>query len=106
MSVKGYQSTLTADKIYQRSQAPSSIAFGLGSAPKLFSVVGDSLQWIVEHNGVQELLHYLDDFLILGARFPRVPTGFGEGSTVVREVGSGAATSITFLGMGIHSLEG
>ena len=42
------------------------IPFGLRSAPKLFNVAADLLQWIAEHNGVTPLLHYLDDFLILG----------------------------------------
>ena len=42
------------------------IPFGLRSAPKLFNVAADLLQWIVEHNGVTPLLHYLDDFLTLG----------------------------------------
>ena len=42
------------------------IPFGLCSAPKLFNVAADLLQWIAEHNGVTPLLHYLDDFLTLG----------------------------------------
>ena len=42
------------------------IPFGLRSAPKLFNVAADLLQWIAEHNGVTPLLHYLDDFLTLG----------------------------------------
>ena len=42
------------------------IPFGLCSAPKLFNVAADLLQWIAEYNGVIPLLHYLDDFLILG----------------------------------------
>ena len=42
------------------------IPFGLHSAPKLFNVAADLLQWIAEHNGVTPLLHYLDDFLTLG----------------------------------------
>ena len=42
------------------------IPFGLRSAPKLFNVAADLLQWIAEYNGVTPLLHYLDDFLTLG----------------------------------------
>ena len=42
------------------------IPFGLHSAPKLFNVAADLLQWISEHNGVTPLLHYVDDFLTLG----------------------------------------
>ena len=42
------------------------IPFGLRSAPKLFNVAADLLQWIAKHHGVTPLLHYLDDFLTLG----------------------------------------
>ena len=42
------------------------IPFGLRSAPKLFNVAADLLQWIAEHNKVTPLLHCLDDFLTLG----------------------------------------
>ena len=42
------------------------ISFGLCSAPKLFNVAADLLQWIAEHHGVTPLLHYIDDFLTLG----------------------------------------
>ena len=40
--------------------------FGLRSAPKLFNVLADLLTWILEQNGVQPIMHYLDDFLTLG----------------------------------------
>ena len=42
------------------------IPFHLQSAPKLFKVAADLLQWIAEHNKVTPPLHYLDDFLTLG----------------------------------------
>ena len=45
----------------------TTLPFGLKSAPKLFSVVADALQWIMEQNRVPGLLQYLDDFLVLGA---------------------------------------
>ena len=41
--------------------------FGLRSAPKLFNILADLLAWIIEQHGVQPLLlHYLDDYLIIG----------------------------------------
>ena len=43
------------------------LPFGLRSAPKVFNGVADALEWIVRHNGVQTVFHYLDDFLVLGA---------------------------------------
>ena len=50
------------DKLYVDTTLP----FGLRSAPKIFNAVADASEWIMEHNGVRELLHYLDDFLIFG----------------------------------------
>ena len=44
----------------------TTLPFGLRSAPKIFNAVADASEWIREHNGVRELLHYLDDFLIFG----------------------------------------
>ena len=72
------------EKLYVDTALP----FGLRSAPKIFNAVADALQWIMERNGVPELLHYLDYFLIFGVPgVSRVPAGLGEGTTVVLEVG-------------------
>jgi hypothetical protein len=43
------------------------LPFWLRSAPKIFSAVADTLEWIALHEGVSRLLHYLDDFLTMGA---------------------------------------
>lgn len=45
----------------------TTLPFGLRSAPKIFNALADALQWIFEQHGVSSVLHYLDDFLILGA---------------------------------------
>ena len=42
------------------------LPFGLRSAPKLFNVLADLLEWILLNQGVTFLLHYLDDFLTMG----------------------------------------
>ena len=43
------------------------LPFGLKSAPYLFNMVADALEWILRHHfGVQHCLHYLDDFFIAG----------------------------------------
>ena len=42
------------------------LPLGLRSAPKLFNLLADMLAWIAGQNGVSFLLHYLDDFLIIG----------------------------------------
>lgn len=42
------------------------LPFGLRSAPKIFNSVADSLAWALRCEGIPFLLHYLDDFLLLG----------------------------------------
>ena len=43
------------------------LPFGLRSAPKIFSAVADMIAWALHCAGVQHQLHYLDDFLFMGA---------------------------------------
>ena len=45
----------------------TAIPFGLRSAPKIFNAVADAIQWI---SGVESVIHYLDDYLIIGALEP------------------------------------
>ena len=49
-------------KIYVDTCLP----FGLHAAPKLFNILADVLEWMVITKGVSHILHYLDDFLLLG----------------------------------------
>ena len=42
------------------------LPFGLHSTPKLFNLMADFLEWILQEQGVTYLLHYLDDYLTLG----------------------------------------
>ena len=42
------------------------LPFGLRSAPKLFNVLADLLSWILMQHGILPLVHYLDDFLMMG----------------------------------------
>ncbi len=46
------------------------LPFGLRSAPKLFNVMADLLAWIVKDQGVSYVIHYLDDYLTIGAHSP------------------------------------
>ncbi len=50
------------DNIYVDTCLP----FCLRSAPKLFNIMADLLAWILEHQGVSNLMHYLDDFITMG----------------------------------------
>lgn len=43
------------------------LPFGLRSAPKVFNVVADTLEWMMRASGVQKINHYLDDFATYGA---------------------------------------
>ena len=42
------------------------LPFGLCSAPKIFNVVADALEWCIAQKGVHHIFHYLDDFLVMG----------------------------------------
>ena len=48
--------------IYVNGKLP----FGLRSAPKIFNVLADGLEWCVSKEGVPYIYHYLDDFIVLG----------------------------------------
>ena len=43
------------------------LPFGLRSAPKIFSAVADFISWVLHECGIKHQLHYIDDFLLLGA---------------------------------------
>ena len=49
------------DQVYIDRALP----FGLRSAPKLFNAVADFIAWVLVNQGINHLLHYLDDFLLL-----------------------------------------
>ena len=50
-----------------KSYADRALPFGLRSAPKIFSAVADMIAWALHCAGVQHQIHYLADFLFLGA---------------------------------------
>ena len=43
------------------------LPFGLRSAPLIFTAVADAVQWILEAQGVNHIMHYLDDYLVIGS---------------------------------------
>ncbi len=86
----------------------TALPFGLWLAPKLFTAVADGLMWIMEKNGVAEVIHYLDDFLFFGnhaspvcAESLRIALEWCDrlGVPVSAHKVEGPATSITFLGI-------
>ena len=50
----------------QRIYVDRVLPFGLRSAPRLFSAVADGLQFIARSQGIENVAHYLDDFIVLG----------------------------------------
>lgn len=44
----------------------TALPFGLRSAPKIFTGVADAVEWIAKREGVDSVLHYLDDYLVVG----------------------------------------
>ena len=88
------------------------LPFGLRSAPKIFNTLADGLEWTVRHDGVREMYHYLDDFLVLGAPGSNeCETGLSKllgwtrwlGFPIAEEKVEGPSSRITFLGIEIDS---
>ena len=84
------------------------LPFGLRSAPKIFNAVADAIAWSLACEGIHHLLHYLDDFLLLGA--PHTTQGHESlsaalqlldrlGIPVASHKTEGPCTSLTFLGI-------
>ena len=44
----------------------AALPFGLRSASKIFNALADAVQWMVEQQGVEDVRHYLDDFITCG----------------------------------------
>ena len=42
------------------------LPFGLRSSPALFNRLADALEYVLRNNGVEDLLHYLDDYFFAG----------------------------------------
>lgn len=50
-----------------RTYVDRALPFGLRSAPKIFKAVADMITWALHCAGIKHLIHYLDDFLFVGA---------------------------------------
>ena len=84
------------------------LPFGLRSVPKIFSAVADSFTWALYCRGIRYVMHYLDDFLLIG------PPGTNEASSaaelatrtfehlgvpIALDKTEGPSTCITYLGI-------
>lgn len=95
-------------KIYVDRALP----FGLRSAPKIFSAVADMITWALHCAGINNQIHYLDDFLFMGA--PDTEEGaqaLAIAQEVLQHLGvpvaahktEGPSTLVAFLGILIDS---
>lgn len=91
------------------------LPFGLRSAPKIFNALADALEQIVKDLGVQQLWHYLDDYITCGApdsdecQFNLqmlVDVCRHLGFPLAEEKLEGPTTSLVFLGILIDTIRG
>jgi len=84
------------------------LPFGLRSAPKLFNILADLVSWIAVQHGISCILHYLDDFLLVGPPQSLICQQnletflglcFDLGIPLASEKIEGPSTSLTFLGI-------
>lgn len=89
------------------------LPFGLRSAPKIFSAVADTIAWAMHCAGIHHQIHYLDDFLFIGA--PNTDEGSRALSIALRVLQhlgvpvavhktEGPATLVVFLGILIDTI--
>ena len=90
------------------------LPFGLRSAPKIFNAIADDLTWILQNQGVRFVLHYLDDFLLVGPPAAEECTrALGTTLWVCKELGvliaeekvEGPSTCLTFLGIEVDTVQ-
>ena len=91
----------------------TALPFGLRSAPKIFSAFADALAWVMQCNGINRQLHYLDDFLFLGSPSGQECAASLQtalqvcqrlGVPVAAHKTEGPSTCLTFLGIQIDSV--
>ena len=92
----------------------AALPFGLRSAPLIFTVLADVAQWVMQQKGVADIEHYIDDLVTLGP--PESPECAQNAETMHEvaemlglppepEKDEGPATTISFLGMELDSVE-
>ena len=99
----------------ERIYVDAALPFGLRSAPKLFTALADTLEWMVRQHGAQHIWHYLDDFLTCGAAGSQecrlnlqllVDICNYLGVPLAEEKVEGPADCLVFLGIAIDTVRG
>ena len=91
------------------------LPFRLRSAPKIFNAVADAFQWHFQQQGLSNVLHYLDDYILIGQ--PHSPVCHEGLHTLLREASflaipiaeqktEGPSTNITYLAIEIDTIRG
>ena len=89
----------------------SVLPFGLRTAPKLFNVIADAIQYIALTQGVQNIAHYLDDFIVMASSTARCEADLLTLESVCHRLGvplaeekrEGPETRLEILGITIDS---
>ena len=90
----------------------TALPFGLRSAPKIFTAIADAVEWVAKQAGVRFVIHYLDDFLLIGApNSPECSKALETLLEIFRRLGlpvavkkrEGPATCLGFLGFELDS---
>ena len=85
------------------------LPFGLRSAPRLFNIAADLLEWILKDRGVTFVMHYLDDFLTVGPpKSAECQKNFKEvchtlGIPLALEKVEGPSTALEFWGISLDT---
>ena len=91
----------------------STLPFGLRSAPKIFTAIADAVEWILRKVGVEAVIHYLVDILLVGApESPECELWLAILLEVFRRLGipvafekrEGPATCLSFLGLELDTV--
>ena len=89
------------------------LPFGLATAPAIFNALAEALEWILRSRSVKYIIHYFDDFLLLG--HPNSDECVAALTTTLftcRELGvplaadkvEGPAPVLTFLGIELNTI--
>ena len=95
------------DSVYIDRMLP----FGLRSAPKIFSAIADTLQWILIQQGIKHILHYLDDFILVASFLVQAHPDKSTLITTIHHLGvplevsklEGPSSCLTFLGIEVDT---